>query len=66
MTETDADSVKEFCRRHGFSPATFYNLRRAGLGPKIFKVGKRTLISREAGAEWRRMLEEKTPDGHQP
>jgi hypothetical protein len=53
----DADSVGEFCRRHGFSRATFYNLRKAGRGPRVMKVNARILISREAGAEFRRRME---------
>jgi len=50
-------SVSQFCEAHNISRATFYLLLKNGEGPKIFKVGKRTLISREAAAEWRKHLE---------
>jgi hypothetical protein len=35
----------------------FYNLLKRGDGPAIMKVGRRTLISAEAAAEWRRRME---------
>ena len=37
---------------------TFYEMIKRGLGPKIMKVGARTLISTEAAAEWRRKMED--------
>jgi hypothetical protein len=49
----DAYSVGEFCRRHRISVAMFYKLRAQGLTPAEFKVGTRTLISRESAAAWR-------------
>ena len=52
-----AFSVVDFCRAHNLSRGTFYNLLRDGLAPKTFKVGKRTLISREAAEQWRRHME---------
>jgi len=56
----DAYSVDEFCRRHNLCRASFYNLVKAGRGPRIMKVGSRTLISIEAAAEWRRRMESET------
>jgi hypothetical protein len=50
----DSYSVKEFCERNSISRAFFYLLLKRGAGPKISKRGSRTLISREAAAEWRR------------
>ena len=44
--------------RNGISRAMFYKLLKAGTGPKIMKVGERTLISSEAAAEWRRRMEQ--------
>ena len=55
-----AYSVAEFCAAHGISRATFYNLLKAGLGPRIMKLGSRTLISAEAAAEWRQLMEAAT------
>jgi predicted DNA-binding transcriptional regulator AlpA len=52
-----AFSVAEFCGTHNISRAMFYTLLKAGTGPKTMKVGTRTLVSREAAAEWRRQCE---------
>ena len=54
---TVANNVNGFCREHGISRAHFYNLLRRGEGPAIMKVGRRTLISVEAAAEWRWRME---------
>jgi hypothetical protein len=53
----DAYSIDEFCARHRISPQLFYKLRPLGLMPMTFNVGTRVLISREAGAAWRRARE---------
>ena len=50
-------SVSDFCGAHGISRALLYKLLRDGRGPRIMKVGRRTLISREAAEEWRRRME---------
>jgi predicted DNA-binding transcriptional regulator AlpA len=52
-----AFSIPEFCRWHGISRAHFYNLSKSGDGPAVMRVGRRTLISAEAAAEWRRRME---------
>jgi len=49
-----AFSINEFCRSHGFSRATFYNLIAAGEGPELLRVRNRVLITPEAAARWRR------------
>jgi predicted DNA-binding transcriptional regulator AlpA len=59
-TTVDALSIDEFCARHGISRGSFYNLRKAGLGPREMKLGARVLISVEAAADWRRQREAKT------
>ncbi len=51
-------SVKDFCAAHDITKVTFYDLLKKGIGPRIMKVGARTLISIEAAAEWRRQMEE--------
>ena len=53
-------SVAEFCRAHGISRGTFYRLLGEGLGPKAVKIGRRTLVSVEAAAEWRTRMERET------
>ena len=52
-TDREAYSVEAFARAHSLSVAMFYKLRAQGLAPACFKVGARTLISREAAARWR-------------
>ena len=53
-----AFSIPEFCRRHGISRAHFYNLSKNGDAPVVMRVGRRTLVSAEAAAAWRRRMEE--------
>lgn len=48
-----ASTVDEFCNSHRISRGTFYKLLRHGNGPRVMKVGSRTLISAEAAADWR-------------
>ena len=55
-----AQTVDEFCQAHRICRATFYNLQKLGRAPRVMKVGARTLISKEAAADWRRRMEEET------
>ena len=56
-----AFSIDQFCAAHGgISEAFFHKLCRAGLGPKLMKVGARTMISVEAAAAWRQAREAET------
>jgi hypothetical protein len=48
-----AYSVGQFCDAHDISIAHFYNLLNAGLGPRVMKLGTRTLIAAEEAARWR-------------
>ena len=57
-THRAAYSVKEFCDAHGITKVTVYKMLKEGSGPRIMKVGARTLISAEAAADWRRQCEE--------
>ena len=57
-------SVAEFCAEHGISRALFYLLLARGDGPKVMKVGRRTLISAEAANEWRSRLERRERGGN--
>ena len=57
MDDHDAYGVAEFCRRHGISRGYLYSLWRRGEGPRFMQAGDRRIITREAGADWRRELE---------
>jgi hypothetical protein len=52
-----AYSIEHFCCAHGLGRSTLYKLIKEGRGPRLMKVGKRTLISAEAAAEWRKRFE---------
>lgn len=52
-----AQSVNDFCKMNGISKSFFYKLQRQGKGPRIMKIGRRTLVSAEAAEEWRKTLE---------
>jgi predicted DNA-binding transcriptional regulator AlpA len=44
----------------GLSRSLFYRLVKEGRRPRLAKVGRRTLISAEAAAEWRVRMERET------
>jgi hypothetical protein len=56
---TLAMSIREFCRLHGISQDQFFKMAREKWGPAVMRVGKRTLISTESAARWRREREAK-------
>jgi hypothetical protein len=62
--EADASSIATFCRRHGISVATYYNLRAHGLAPREAIVRGRRLITKEAAARWRAEREAGTSDNN--
>jgi hypothetical protein len=53
-------SIGEFCKLNDISRSLFYVLRVKGKAPRVMKVGRRTLISVEAAAEWRKNMEHTT------
>lgn len=57
-------TVEEFCAEHGgITKPFFYQLLKRGKGPRLMKVGRRTLITAEAAADWRKQMErESNPD----
>ena len=57
-----AATISEFCSSHRISKAHLYNLLKRGQGPAVMKVGKRSLISHEAAAAWRRAMEKPVAD----
>jgi predicted DNA-binding transcriptional regulator AlpA len=56
-------SVPVFLAEHGISRSLFYRLIKEGKGPRIAKIGGRTLITAEAAAEWRARMEQETEHG---
>ncbi len=58
MDQQLALSVAQFCAAHDLSRALFYQLVKDGKGPTLMHVGRRTLISHEAAAAWRRRMEQ--------
>ena len=56
VKDPPAYSVSEFCAAHRIARGTFYKLLKAGEGPQIVKVGRRTLIPGEAAFAWRQKL----------
>lgn len=55
-----AATVPQFCDGHNISRTHFYELIKQGKAPRLMKVGRRTLISQEAAADWRRRIEAET------
>lgn len=51
--EPDAYAIPEFCIRHRISESFYHKLQSLGLGPKTMRLLGRTLITREAAAQWR-------------
>lgn len=60
MIEKQSYSIKEFCQLHAISRSLFYALLERGEAPRVMKVGRRTLSSAEAAAEWRKNMESTT------
>ena len=59
-------TVNEFCDEHRVSRTLFYWLIKEGKGPRLMKLGRRTLISAEAANDWRRQVESSTAAGSAP
>lgn len=55
--QNEVFSVAQFCSAYAVSRAKLYQILKAGTGPATFKLGRKTLISREAAEKWRRALE---------
>ncbi len=58
MDDKDCYTIPAFCQRNNISQSFYHKLQVDGLGPRVMKVGGRTLISVEAAAYWRREREE--------
>jgi predicted DNA-binding transcriptional regulator AlpA len=57
LPDRKAYTVEEFCIAHHISRPFFYKLLKDGTGPRVMKLGSRTLISIESAADWRRASE---------
>jgi predicted DNA-binding transcriptional regulator AlpA len=57
LAERQAFTIEEFCKAYGISRALYYKLLKSGQGPRIAKIGSKTLISGESAAEWLRARE---------
>jgi predicted DNA-binding transcriptional regulator AlpA len=55
-----AYTVSGFCEEHHISRSYLYRLWSERRGPRRTKLGRRTLISGEAAAAWRRQMEVET------
>lgn len=54
-------TIPEFCADHGnISKSFFHKLVNEGKAPRLMKIGRRTLISAEAAAQWRALMEAQT------
>ncbi len=60
-----AQNIFEFCVEHSISRSKIYEEIHAGR-IQVMKVGRRTLISAEAAAAWRRLCEARAPDPGPP
>lgn len=60
-----AVTIAQFCSAHGLGRTSFYHLVKQGKAPRLMKVGRRTLISSEAAADWRRDMERATAEAAQ-
>jgi predicted DNA-binding transcriptional regulator AlpA len=61
MRTTGVFDVSSFCESHKISRSFLYKLIAEGRGPRLMKLGRRTLISVEAAAEWRARMEGQSP-----
>lgn len=55
-----AYTVESFCTAHHIARSYFYILKRRGKAPETYKLGRRTYISGEAAAAWRRRMQNET------
>lgn len=56
-TTPRAHTIKSFCAEYKVSHSQFYELVKAGLGPRMYYIGRRGFISDEAAAQWQREME---------
>jgi predicted DNA-binding transcriptional regulator AlpA len=62
--ESAVFDIPGFCKWANVSRSTFYEMQRAGTGPKWFKAGAAVRISRRAAREW--LLEREAAAAKEP
>ena len=55
-------TVDELCANSKISRVHFYSLRKAGKGPRVMKLGRRTLITKAAVTDWHTAMEAEAPE----
>jgi len=55
-----AYTIPGLCSDHHISRSFFHKLIKEGRGSRLMKIGRRTLISAEAAADWRAKMEAET------
>jgi predicted DNA-binding transcriptional regulator AlpA len=60
MSDDQLLPVSKFCSEHGISRSLFYRLVNDGRGPRLTRIGRRTLISSNAAAAWRMRMEQES------
>ena len=55
--EIEAYTVEAFCQVHSISKGAFYKLRKSNKTPKLYYIGRKPYISREAAKEWREQMQ---------
>jgi len=58
--DAPTSTVPQFCDQHHISKVHFYSLIKQGKGPRLMKLGRRTLVTAEAAADWRTRMEAET------
>ena len=53
-------TIPQFCADHNISRTHLYALIKDGKGPRLMKLGRRTLVTAEAAADWRARMEAET------
>lgn len=66
MSQIHVFDINGFCETHKISRSFLYKLIAEGHGPRLMKLGRRTLISAEAAAEWRAQMEDESRAFSQP
>jgi hypothetical protein len=56
----DAHTIPSFCAANHISEAFYFQLKRAGKGPREIQLNKRIIITPEAEQDWRREREAET------
>ena len=60
---TGAVTVSQFCEKYRIGRTHFYQLLKDGNGPRLMKVGRRTLVSAKAESDWVEQSEQASTQG---